>query len=339
MLLFFFFLFLFFLLFLFFFFFLMIRRPPRSTLFPYTTLFRSRRPRLAAVVGAIKTVLRHFSFDDGINDVRLGRGDRHRHTAPGLRGQSFGAIRVKLGPRGAAVGAFEKAAATRRAGAFAARTEGPAFAAEIPHSGEDRLRALPVHRDHRTARRSVRALQNLRPCLAAVRGLVEAALVAVAPKLARSADVDRVRVARVYQNLCDAFGFLQSDVGPVLAAVRGFVDAVANRDAVARPRLARANPDHFGVLRINRDRADGLDRLFVEDRLECRAAVDRLPHAAARRADVDRQPLPLLHGVERRHAPAHSRRADVARAQARDRLRIHFDRRRLRRRAAAQRRT
>src|SRR5258706_16230575 len=32
-----------------FFFFLMIRRPPRSTLFPYTTLFRSRmrRPRMA----------------------------------------------------------------------------------------------------------------------------------------------------------------------------------------------------------------------------------------------------------------------------------------------------
>src|SRR5450432_4671067 len=29
-------------LFCFFFFFLMIRRPPRSTLFPYTTLFRSR---------------------------------------------------------------------------------------------------------------------------------------------------------------------------------------------------------------------------------------------------------------------------------------------------------
>src|SRR6266496_5225758 len=28
----------------FFFFFLMIRRPPRSTLFPYTTLFRSQRP-------------------------------------------------------------------------------------------------------------------------------------------------------------------------------------------------------------------------------------------------------------------------------------------------------
>src|SRR6266511_3732113 len=47
----------------FFFFFLMIRRPPRSTLFPYTTLFRSRpqppwwsshwRPRRAGVVGEL----------------------------------------------------------------------------------------------------------------------------------------------------------------------------------------------------------------------------------------------------------------------------------------------
>src|SRR5215475_15291090 len=35
------FLFFFFYFFFFFFFFLMIRRPPRSTLFPYTTLFRS----------------------------------------------------------------------------------------------------------------------------------------------------------------------------------------------------------------------------------------------------------------------------------------------------------
>src|SRR3954462_16043773 len=33
-------------LFLFFLFFLMIRRPPRSTLFPYTTLFRSRLARV-----------------------------------------------------------------------------------------------------------------------------------------------------------------------------------------------------------------------------------------------------------------------------------------------------
>src|SRR5574340_1364643 len=35
---------------MFFFFFLMIRRPPRSTLFPYTTLFRSRGRNAAALV-------------------------------------------------------------------------------------------------------------------------------------------------------------------------------------------------------------------------------------------------------------------------------------------------
>src|SRR2546430_7403587 len=34
-----------------FFFFLMIRRPPRSTLFPYTTLFRSGLTSRAAIVG------------------------------------------------------------------------------------------------------------------------------------------------------------------------------------------------------------------------------------------------------------------------------------------------
>src|SRR6266699_6186729 len=39
------------------FFFLMIRRPPRSTLFPYTTLFRSR-PRACARRGRVSATLR-----------------------------------------------------------------------------------------------------------------------------------------------------------------------------------------------------------------------------------------------------------------------------------------
>src|SRR3712207_8931853 len=36
----------------------MMRRPPRSTLFPYTTLFRSRRPSFPDVLGAA-------NLDDG----------------------------------------------------------------------------------------------------------------------------------------------------------------------------------------------------------------------------------------------------------------------------------
>src|SRR2546430_8870850 len=42
---------------LFFFFFLMIRRPPRSTLFPYTTLFRSRVRGHVGEVGERVTLL------------------------------------------------------------------------------------------------------------------------------------------------------------------------------------------------------------------------------------------------------------------------------------------
>src|SRR2546422_5250245 len=55
----------------------MIRRPPRSTLFPYTTLFRSVRvdepPLLAAVVGAVHPA--------------AGGGAHHRVHAGGLAGR------------------------------------------------------------------------------------------------------------------------------------------------------------------------------------------------------------------------------------------------------------
>src|SRR5713226_9831499 len=47
----------------FFFFFLMIRRPPRSTLFPYTTLFRSRRCHPACSASAGEHRLGHDRRD------------------------------------------------------------------------------------------------------------------------------------------------------------------------------------------------------------------------------------------------------------------------------------
>src|SRR3712207_8472268 len=50
-----------------FFFFLMIRRPPRSTLFPYTTLFRSAEQRLQHVVGLLRT----DDPDDELHDSSL----------------------------------------------------------------------------------------------------------------------------------------------------------------------------------------------------------------------------------------------------------------------------
>src|SRR2546422_10526136 len=69
--------------FLLFFFFLMIRRPPRSTLFPYTTLFRSEereRPRPVdedVVHAVVHEVLAHRVVDAGA------RGDQRseEHTS------------------------------------------------------------------------------------------------------------------------------------------------------------------------------------------------------------------------------------------------------------------
>src|SRR5437588_1222220 len=47
----------------FFFFFLMIRRPPRSTLFPYTTLFRSRLMERTKIFTALQGVRGQRSID------------------------------------------------------------------------------------------------------------------------------------------------------------------------------------------------------------------------------------------------------------------------------------
>src|SRR5205814_4466181 len=56
----------------FFFFFLMIPRPPRSTLFPYTTLFRStKREHVASAVAAIVDRFRELAHEVDRKSTRL----------------------------------------------------------------------------------------------------------------------------------------------------------------------------------------------------------------------------------------------------------------------------
>ena len=126
----------------------------------------------------------------------------------GFEGKPFALVSVKLSPGRAAVRALEEPAAARRIGPVAAGAKRPALATKVPHARVDRLRVLPVHRDHGAARRSVCAFEHLGPGLAAVRRLVDAALVAVAPELARSADVDvsvAVGSTRILEMRSDSF--------------------------------------------------------------------------------------------------------------------------------------
>src|SRR2546430_7829058 len=58
------------------FFFLMIRRPPRSTLFPYTTLFRSDQPGGSPETAVGQTRLL-YAGDNRMTAMRLARSEEH----------------------------------------------------------------------------------------------------------------------------------------------------------------------------------------------------------------------------------------------------------------------
>src|SRR3989454_8977999 len=84
----------------FFFFFLMIRRPPRSTLFPYTTLFRSDLPYRGIQPAQLARALRD------VPDTAVGRRRDIMRVRPGRHG-------IFLHPRGRLLRSTEGARATQ----------------------------------------------------------------------------------------------------------------------------------------------------------------------------------------------------------------------------------
>src|SRR5258705_3211751 len=56
----------------------MIRRPPRSTLFPYTTLFRSLQVDCVATIEEALTQLTRSAYDVLLCDLHLSSGERCR---------------------------------------------------------------------------------------------------------------------------------------------------------------------------------------------------------------------------------------------------------------------
>src|SRR2546430_10909326 len=69
----------------------MIRRPPRSTLFPYTTLFRSPHgrldPRRPVQILAADPVRQHTEFAQRLGELHLGRALERRGAPVRMRSE------------------------------------------------------------------------------------------------------------------------------------------------------------------------------------------------------------------------------------------------------------
>src|SRR2546422_8064375 len=102
-----------------FFFFLMIRRPPRSTLFPYTTLFRSPLP--APRTQSIRTRRDEGESARGGEGGEQARPDRQVQGAEGGALEGEDACQELVGEPGAGL-----LGGARRLGGWAARPAGPA---------------------------------------------------------------------------------------------------------------------------------------------------------------------------------------------------------------------
>ena len=218
----------------------------------------------------------------------------------------------------AAVSRFEKPA-PRTAG-----TKCPSLPPEVPQGRINGLRFLLAPAEQSTTGGTIWAGQHFLPRLAAIGGFENTAFVVVVPEVSGCADQYSVAVFWVDRDFCDVLSVFQSNVGPVLAAVSRFVNSVANRDAIARPRLSRAHPNSFRVRWINRHRSDRLHTFAVEHRLIGGAAINRLPNSAAGRSDEDGNASVLFHGVQRRDTAAHGGRADVAGRQSRHGRGVEF---------------
>src|SRR6266498_4486257 len=129
----------------FFFFFLMIRRPPRSTLFPYTTLFRSlRRPPRSCPRRAVSCPPSRGLGERGCSPGTSGRAPRGRGYRIGDRPRRF-RVRQRTRARGRLLRSRTSSPPTR--GSPAQRNP-PRLRAAAAHAGTSRRRQPAVGGRH-----------------------------------------------------------------------------------------------------------------------------------------------------------------------------------------------
>src|SRR5205823_4017690 len=244
-----------------------------------TRVVRDLRPRIAGVVAAVDADRRRRSVrrDRRVQPRRIARRDREVHLVD-VRGESVG---ERL-PRDATVGGLEQSAAV-------ACPDGV-----LPWT----LALLPEVRVHDAGIRRVDvdvvaagvlvALEGVGEAAAGVGGQIDAALLAGPVRMSEHGDEESVGIRGVDRDHRDLLRVPEAEVRPRLAGVCGLVDPVADGQVGAREPFAAAYIYGIGVRRGDRDRADGLRGLLVEDRLPGATRVVGLPDAAVHLRHVER---------------------------------------------------
>ena len=228
-------------------------------------------PGLAAVRGAegAPRLVGGGRLHDGVDGVGVGRGDREADASHLLLRQ-------------AALQPLPGLAPVRRlvqAGLGAAIDQREDVPPALVGGGDEGVGVAGVH-DHVRDAGVFGDRQDGAPRLPAVRRLVEAPVAAGRPQGPLGGHVHDVRVLRVDEDLADVLRGLEPHVLPALAPVLALVHAVAVADAPLRVVLAGAHPHDVGVLRVERDAADGIGALAVEHGRPGAAGVLGLPDAA-----------------------------------------------------------
>ncbi len=152
--------------------------------------------------------------------------------------------------------------------------------------------------------------ENAFPVLAAILAAEDSAVFTRPERIADHRHIDQVRVGRMDANPGNIPGFLQTDMAPGLAAVRGLVGTVTPGNTVAQLRLARADIDD---IRIAGSQRNGADRshidLAVGNRKPVLAVVLGHPYSARR---MCMEKLVLVRRMHRNAAASHTdKRADA----------------------------
>src|SRR5215813_1428972 len=90
---------------------------------------------------------------------------------------------------------------------------------------------------------------------------------------------DLVRIAWIYRQSRNLLAIPQPKMGPCLSGVRRFVDAVADGEIGSVQPLSATDVNDIWIGCRHRDRANGLCRLLIENRIPSAPIVVRLPHA------------------------------------------------------------